>query len=380
MTGLSNKLSESLNRRKLEKTYRSLRLTDGGIDFSSNDYLGLAANQELASRIHQRYIDLALANGSGGSRLISGNSLLTERLEEELAIFFQAESSLLFNSGYTANLALLSCLPKKGDTILYDELAHASIKDGVRLSLGSRFSFKHNNIVDLARRLQKVSGQAFVVVESVYSMDGDEAPLQELAQLCEERGAALLVDEAHSTGIYGAGKGLVCELGLQNKVFARIHTFGKAIGNHGASVVGTAVLRNYLINFARPFIYTTALPPHTLLSLQLTFPYLQEHKELMVRLKENIAFYLQLKQEMLDSLLPAGVQINSRSPIQAIVFPGAAAVKKLGEELGQQGFEVRPILSPTVPVGKERLRICLHTFNSKDEIKALVQALAQFLA
>ena len=208
--------------------------------------------------------------------MISGNSLLAEQLERELAVFFQAESSLLFNSGYAANLALISTLPKKGDTIIYDELAHACIKDGARLSPAQRFSFKHNEVASLEKRLQRAQGQVFVAVESIYSMDGDEAPLRRIAALCKQYRAALLVDEAHSTGIYGEGRGLLNELGLQEEVFAAVYTFGKAMGSHGACISGSLLLRDYLINFARPFIYTTAAAPHSLLSLQRSFYYLQQ--------------------------------------------------------------------------------------------------------
>ena len=372
-----NRLSESLDRRKKEGTLRRMRIAGNEVDFSSNDYLGLARNRTLAEDIAWHYSQLNSANGSGGSRLITGNSQLAEQLEKELAAFFRMEASLLFNSGYSANLGLLSSLPKKGDTILYDELAHACIKDGARLSLAQRFSFKHNNVQSLETRLKKASGAIFVAVEAVYSMDGDEAPLQEMAAVCKAYGAALVVDEAHSTGIYGGGRGLVCELGLQESVFATINTFGKAIGHHGACISGSASLREYLVNFARPFIYTTAPPPHSLLSLQRSFLYLQEHPELIGQLKENIDFFLELKKERLAHLLPEGLQIESRSPVQAIVWPGIESLRRLTMKIQEQGFDVRPIIAPTVPEGRERLRICLHVFNTKEEISALVEVLAK---
>ena len=356
-----------------------MRIAGNEVDFSSNDYLGLARNKALGEDIAWHYSQLKSANGSGGSRLITGNSQLAEQLEAELAAFFRMEASLLFTSGYSANLGLLSSLPKKGDTILYDELAHACIKDGARLSLAQRFSFKHNNVQSLETRLKKASGAVFVAVEAVYSMDGDEAPLQEMAALCKAYGAALVVDEAHSTGIYGGGRGLVCELSLEESVFATINTFGKAIGHHGACISGSASLREYLINFARPFIYTTAPPPHSLLSLQRSFLYLQEQPGLIGQLKENINFFLALKKERLAHLLPEGLQIESRSPVQAIVWPGIEPLRRLTMKIQDQGFDVRPIIAPTVPEGRERLRICLHVFNTKEEISALVEALAKAL-
>lgn len=376
---LNNRLSKSLLRRQENKVLRSLKTNIRGIDFSSNDYLGLACSQALATRIAAASAAQAAGNGAGGSRLISGNSSLAEELEAQLARFFKAETSLLFGSGYMANMGILSSVPQKGDTILYDELAHACIKDGARLSMARRYSFKHNNLESLQKRLRIAEGQVFVVVESVYSMDGDQAPLEELAQCCRAYGAALIVDEAHSTGIYGAGSGLVCALGLEQQVFARIHTFGKAMGSHGACITGDWVLRNYLINFARTFIYTTALPPHSLLSLQAAVAYLQEHIHLAEVLQQRISFFNSLKKERLLQLLPEGFIPESNSPIQAIVLPGNERVIAVAARLQQKGYDVRPIVSPTVPERTERLRICLHTFNTEEEIEGLVDALAATL-
>lgn len=369
-----------LEERKQEKAFRSLSLTDASMtDFSSNDYLGFARNRELAARISKAAHAEVLRNGSGGSRLIAGNSALAEGLERQLALFFKAAATLLFNSGYMANQGIFSALPRKGDTIIYDELAHACIKDGARLSAARRYAFRHNDPDSLRQRLKRASGQAFVGVESVYSMDGDMAPLQDIASVCREAGAALIVDEAHSTGIYEEGRGLVCALGLEDEVFARIYTFGKAMGCHGACIAGSENLRNYLINFARPFIYTTAMPPHAVCTVREAFHYLQENPSLPVKLQARIAAFNGLKEEYLWPLLPQEVQIHSESPIQAIVLPGIEWGQKVAAVLRQKGYELRPILAPTVPAGKERLRICLHVFNTEEEIKGLVQSLAAAL-
>ena len=202
--------------------------------------------------------------GSGGSRLLAGNYPLIEKLEKSIASFHDAEAGLIFNSGYDANIGLLSCIALKEDTILYDQLIHASLRDGIRLGYAQSFSFEHNNPASLELRLKQAAGTVYVVTESLFSMDGDLAPLQEMAALCEQYNAKLIVDEAHATGIVGEhGEGLVQHLQLQSKCFARIHTFGKALGVHGAIVLGSSFLRSYLINFSRPFIYTTALPPCT---------------------------------------------------------------------------------------------------------------------
>lgn len=381
MQKLYKRIEEQLEKRKAAGFFRSLSAgQSGGVDFSSNDYLGLAKSKALAEVVQDGLVALPVSNGSGGSRLLSGNSKLAEALEIQMASFFRAEACLLFNSGYSANLGILSALPQKNDTVLYDELAHASIKDGVRLSLAKRYSFKHNNADSLRRYLEKSSGQAFVVVESVYSMDGDMAPLQEFTVLCKEFGAALLVDEAHSTGIYGQGSGLVCELGLEQEVFARIHTFGKAVGCHGACVAGSQTLKEYLINFARPFIYTTALPMHTLLNLEAAFNYIGHHPELAPLLQKKISFFKKLKHEHLEPLLVKEVQLESNSPIQPIVVPGNEAVRSLAKALREQGFDLKAVLAPTVPKGKERLRICLHVYNTEEEIEDLIKAIAQNLS
>lgn len=379
MQTLRNRLEKSLARRQETNSFRSLKIETPGVDFSSNDYLGFARNQELAARIASRSSAQSVANGAGGSRLITGNSAQAEALEAQLACFFKAEASLLFGSGYMANLGLLSSVPQKGDTILYDELAHASLKDGARLSMARRYSFKHNDPDSLRKRLRMAEGQVFVVVESIYSMDGDQAPLETLALLCREAGAALIVDEAHSTGIYGEGSGLVCALGLEQEVFARIHTFGKAMGSHAACIAGDKLLRSFLINFARTFIYTTALPPHTLLSLQAAMAYLQENVHLLQCLQENITLFNRLKTKELLPRLAEEQLLESSSPIQGVVLPGNERVKEVAGRLQQKGYDVRPILSPTVAEGKERLRICLHTFNTEEEIKGLVHALAGML-
>ena len=350
------------------------------MDFSSNDYLGLAKSREVAELVRNALSAMPVSNGSGGSRLLSGNSSLAEALENQMAVFFRAEACLLFNSGYNANLAVLSALPQKGDTVLYDELAHASLKDGVRLSHAQRYSFKHNSVDSLRRYLGKASGQVFVVIESVYSMDGDMAPLQEFAALCKEFGAALIVDEAHSTGIYGQGCGLVCELGLEEEVFARVHTFGKAVGCHGACVAGSQQLKEYLINFARPFIYTTALPMHTLLNLQFAFEYIGRNLRLSQLLQKRISYFKKLRHQYLEPLLVEEVQLESDSPIQPIVVPGNEAVRRLAQALRDKGFDLKAVLAPTVPKGKERLRICLHVYNSEKEIEALIKAIAQYLS
>ena len=232
-------LRRRLDERAARDALRRLRLPDGKTDFCSNDYLGVVTNGLLEDG------DGREAHGSGGSRLLAGNYALIEETEKMIAGFHSAPAGLIYNSGYDANVGLLSCVPGRGDIILYDALSHASIRDGVRLSFAQAHGFAHNDCNDLERRLAAGGdGTKFVVTESVFSMDGDLPPLEDMAALCGRYGAHLIVDEAHATGVIGAaGEGLVQQKGLEGACFARIHTFGKAMGCHGAVVLGSDRLR-----------------------------------------------------------------------------------------------------------------------------------------
>lgn len=375
---LIQKLQQKLLDRAENNSLRKLTVSKGMVDFFSNDYLGLARSKELSEIIFKECETLkGNSNGSTGSRLLSGNTDYVLKIEEELAVLFRAEKTLLMNSGYNANLAVLSSLPQKGDTIIYDELVHTSIKDGYRLSFASRFPFKHNDLQDMEAKLQKGKGDLFVVVESIYSMDGDAAPLKEMVALCERYGAYLIVDEAHSTGIMGTnGSGMACELEIEQKIFARIYTFGKGMGIHGACVAGSRILIDYLVNYARPFIYTTALPAHSQASVKMAFRYLNDHPELATTLANKIQ---QFKQGLPEKIIQSGRYIESNSPIQVIMTPGNTEVKGLAAHLQAKKLDIRPILSPTVKEGEERLRICLHIYNTDEELALLHQSLNEVL-
>lgn len=368
MESFQDLLRKALQAREVSGALRSLKSSDSNLlDFSSNDYLGLARSKELSSEIEHVWASTQnKTNGATGSRLLTGNSLITEHVEHELADLFKSEAALLFNSGYTANLSVLSSVPKRGDTIFYDELSHVSIKDGMRLSLATRQSFRHNDLQDLEKKLNRTQGNLFVVVESVYSMDGDAAPLSELSSLCERYKAHLIVDEAHSTGISGInGSGLCCELNIDQKIPIRIYTFGKAMGLHGACVVGSKELINYLINFARPFIYTTAMDSKGVLAISTAFKFLSTHSFLQQELQDRIDYFTTAMHNMPQLA-------KSNSAIQSFIIPGNKQVKQIANQLQMAGLDVRPILSPTVPQGKERLRIILHTFNTLSEIDKLI--------
>ncbi|NOQ70840.1 MAG: aminotransferase class I/II-fold pyridoxal phosphate-dependent enzyme [Crocinitomix sp.] len=355
---------KKLNERKESDSFRSLFIASNGIDFYSNDYLGIAKLKGPDEGL----------DGSTGSRLISGNSTLAEQVEREAADFFNYPSATLFNSGYAANTGLLSCLPQRGDTIIYDELCHASIRDGIQLSKADAFKFRHNDAKHLEERLKIAKGEVYVIVEGVYSMDGDEAHLALISMLCEDYGAYLIVDEAHSGGVYGGkGEGLVdCSDDddlFGAIVFAKIITFGKAFGSHGALVLGSEELKDYLINFSRPFIYTTALPPSSIARIRFAMNAVSSAEKERLKLKENILYFRQVAEEKKVTLL------DSTSPIQGVIIPTNAAVKAKAEHLLEKGFLVKAILSPTVPKGQERIRICLHSYNTQKEIAALIDAM-----
>lgn len=373
---ITNLLSERLANRQQQGLLRQLRTADDLVDFCSNDYLGFARSADLKTAIQQADLAHTTARtGATGSRLLAGETHLAATVEQELAQFYQTEAALIFNSGYDANLGLLACLPQADDILITDELIHASMIDGSRLSYATRHRFRHNDLQDLEQKLQQsqqATGQVFVAVESVYSMDGDQAPLVELCDLCERYGASLLVDEAHATGVYGPnGEGLVVALGLQNRVLARVHTFGKALGVHGSAVVGPMVLRNYLINFARPFIYTTALPPHSLLAIQAAHRHIQTRNDRQALLHERIRYF----QQSVAHKLPDSAWTPSESPIQCLIIPGNNQARQVAQQLQRAGFDIRAILSPTVPAGQERLRICIHAFNSTEELDRLATSL-----
>ncbi|MBF9252594.1 8-amino-7-oxononanoate synthase [Pontibacter sp. 172403-2] len=373
---LEENLQQKLTERAAKGNLRQLKVTSGLVDFCSNDYLGLARSEKLRALIREeeeKYKHLPL--GATGSRLLSGNHPLFEELETIIATYHHGEAALLFNSGYTANVGLLSALPQRSDTVFYDEASHASMKDGLRLSFAKSYSFRHNDVADLRQKLKLAAGQVYVVVEAVYSMDGDQAPLQELAQLCREQNAALIVDEAHAVGLYGEkGEGLTVALGLEKEVFAQVITYGKAMGNHGAAVVGAKVLREFLINYSRAFIYTTGLPTHALVALKCAYtllPDMTQERRQVKRLAQQL--YGQLNQ------LP-GIRCAPQESVILSVFVeegGTAKLKTLASFLQQQGFDVRPVLSPTVPTGQERLRVIVHAFNTSEQIDGLVKAIAK---
>ncbi len=363
-----------LQKRASEGNLRKLQVNHPPIDFCSNDYLGYS-KLNAKEEIFVKGVSINRSSnlfGSTGSRLISGNSHQTELLETEIAAFHSAEAALLFNSGYDANLGLLSSIANKNDLILYDELCHASIYDGMRLSFAKHYKFKHNqvkNLKELLDRHHASYSSVFIVVESIYSMDGDTAPLKQIADLCKSYlNCYFIVDEAHALGVFGKdGRGLCNELAIEKDCFARIYTYGKALGVHGACVVGSNELRDYLINFARSFIYTTALPIHSIDAIQQGYQLLKLNLG-MNDLTNNINYFLESKN---------GINgfIESESAIHSLILGNKEKVEELEKTLAANQIYAKAIKSPTVKSGTERIRICLHAYNSKEEIDLLLSVI-----
>ncbi len=350
---LPKTLQEKLHQREANNALRKLPLANTWIDFASNDYIGFAHNTSIFEATHQYLLDQNIKiNGATGSRLISGNHELYSKAESFIATFHQSEEALIFNSGYDANVGFFSSVPQRKDVILYDELCHASIRDGIQMSNAKAYKFGHNDLEDLERLLQRCQAEfveVYIVTESVFSMDGDCPNLEQLVQLTQKYNVYLVIDEAHALGVFGAqGEGLVQSLGLQDQVFARIMTFGKGLGCHGAAIIGSKELKNYLINFARSFIYTTGLSPHAVATIFTAYKHLGNEVETLQSLKDNIVFFNQEKLRL--GLKP--LFVYSKSAIQCAIIPGNDKVKSIAAQLQHKGFDVKPILSPQCPKDK----------------------------
>ncbi|MNK40243.1 8-amino-7-oxononanoate synthase [compost metagenome] len=373
MKSFPKSLSAKLAQRNGANSLRKLPAPNNLIDFSSNDYLGFSKSSQIFEQAHHYLLENKIVqNGATGSRLISGNHNLYRETENYITAFHQAESAIIFNSGYDANVGLFSSVPQKRDMILYDEYIHASIRDGIRLSNAKAYKFSHNDVADLERLLKKAYNEnsendIYVVTESVFSMDGDSPDLEKIKSLTGKYNAFLIIDEAHALGVMGKkGEGLV-----QNKIFARIVTFGKGLGCHGAAILGSSQLKEYLVNFARSFIYTTGLPPHSLATILTAYNYLDNNFSERELLDNNIGFF----SSEVNRLNLKDIFIKSESAIHCAVIPGNEKVKNISSVLRDNGFDVKAILSPTVPQGQERLRFCLHAYNTKQEITDVLQLL-----
>ncbi|KAI8076632.1 pyridoxal phosphate-dependent transferase [Gilbertella persicaria] len=387
MTTLDAQLEATLQkRRQISKIRRLVVNSKDAIDFSSNDFLGLAQNTTMRQSYLNELNSLPTILGSTGSRLLDGNSGYCEALEKRIAAFHKSECALIFNSGFDANVGLFSTVPQHGDIILYDELIHASVHEGMRMSRAAKkIPFMHSNVHDLDRILKSVihhypDKNIFVALESVYSMDGDIAPLKEFVALLRrywpnKENGYIIIDEAHSTGVYGdSGRGVVSQLGLEDEIFARLHTFGKALASNGAAVLGSQTLRQYLINYARPLIYSTFMSHSSLASIKCAYDMLESG--LTIPIQNHVHKITQRFRSTIQ--LPLGNLLPSSSPIQGVVLKGNEPVRALASFLNGKGFIVKPICSPTVPKGQERVRICLHGHNTIDQVDSLVKQIHLF--
>ncbi|MGA9239445.1 aminotransferase class I/II-fold pyridoxal phosphate-dependent enzyme [Robiginitalea sp.] len=377
MEDFPDKLLKKLRQRREEGAFRSLKSPISGVDFSSNDYLGFAQS-EVENAVE-------FASGSTGSRLISGNHHLFEDTEAIVADFHEAQAALIFNSGFDANLGLLSALLQRNDYIFYDTSVHASIRDGIALGKAKSYKFDHNNLDSLRARVSRVLGgsipegsEVYVIAETVYSMEGDGPDITALAGYCQQEGYRLILDEAHAAGVLGPqGRGAVIEAGCEDLVFARIITFGKALGCHGAAILGSSMLKDYLINYSRSLIYTTALPPSGVYAISRAYEWLSgpEGSRAQESLRQNISlFTASIKERGLTGYFP-----EARAAIHCCEIGGNERVKALSTALRAKGYDVKPILSPTVARGRECLRFSLHAFNTAEEIRGVLTILEQSL-
>lgn len=384
MVQLPEKLIQKLELRNGQNAMRSIPSpNEQRVDFSSNDYLGLAQKStlfDMASKIVKQTGHIV--NGATGSRLITGNHSLYNELEEMLAKFHRTEDALVFNSGYDANLGFFSSVPQRGDVVLYDEYIHASIRDGIQMGNSKSYKYKHNNLKDLVHKCEVERNkdladvEIYVVTESVFSMDGDVPDLSAFAKICKDYNCRFIVDEAHALGVFGKqGEGLLQELNLHEEVFARIVTFGKGMGCHGAAILSSTSLKSYLVNFARSFIYTTGLSPHAVASVLSAYDHLQNRVDEVVALKHNITYFNQ----KLESFNLNSKFIPSNSAIHCCIISGNDKIRDIAKVIQEKGYDVRPIQSPTVPEGRERLRVCLHSFNTEKEIDTLLKAIADLM-
>ncbi|KAH8906423.1 PLP-dependent transferase, partial [Coniochaeta sp. PMI_546] len=426
-------LAGLLDRRRSRDQLRTLTtVPPGTADFSSNAYLSLSTHTAVQAAFLSRLQHEASTSpqsllGSGGSRLLDGNSPYAERLERDIAAFHRAPAGLFFNSAMDANVGLFSCVPQPGDAIVHDELIHASVHDGMRLSRvapGKRIPFAHNlvwrtgsaklpscandNPCTSPRKLQSLetvlqdlqtgaeghqfkSGEknVFIAVEGVYSMDGDVAPLADVVQCIARslpRGNGyLVVDEAHSAGIFGdRGQGLVCELGLEDRVWARVLGFGKAMSCAGGIILCSQTTRSYLINYARSLIYTTAMAFPSLASIEVTYDFLMSgqtetllaHLRTILRQTHNLLLAVCARQRAPPHLL----RVDPAAPKSPIIPVFTSRPRSLASHCQRSGFMVRPIVAPTVPKGSERIRVCLHAGNTISEIEGLVAAVEAWVA
>lgn len=337
------------------------------LDFSSNDYLGLSNHPRLKEAAKEATDKFG--TGSSASRLLSGSLKLHEELESRTAEFKEKAAALVFNSGYQANVGVISAIAGKEDAIFYDRLCHASIIDGILLSGARHFRFNHNDIGhldSLLRSWRLKFKEAIIVTESIFSMDGDRAPVRELIRLRDKYNCRVMVDEAHATGIFGQkGSGIVAEEGLSGEVDIVMGTFSKALGSFGAYVASSREVKDYLINMCRSFIYSTALPPAVIAANIAALDVVRDEPHRRKELLQNSGLFR-------DGLKKRGFNIRGESQIIPLITGDSAKAVKMSETLREKGYWALPIRQPTVPAGQARLRFSLTYDHGKDKLREIV--------
>lgn len=368
-----NRLAAELEGLRARAQLRRLEV-NSGIDLSSNDYLGLARDLRLRQTLVAA-LNETDSVASTGSRLLSGNSTAWMELERDFALFAGTEAALFFSSGYAANLGLLSSILRPDDIVFSDAANHASIIDGIRLAKARSVIYNHLDMDGLEDKLRAHTpgeGEAFIVTESVFSMDGDRAPLEHLVILAERFGAELIVDEAHATGVFGPeGRGLAGDAGLTGRIFAAVHTCGKALAAAGAFVCGTETLKQFLVNRARTFIFSTALPPYLAAQIRAAM-------RLVVQSDRERAYLVKLSGFLRSRL--AGAEFDSGksdSQIIPVLVGENDAALVFAADLQKAGYRVKAIRPPSVPAGTARLRLSLNATLSFDTLERLVDTMVK---
>jgi 8-amino-7-oxononanoate synthase len=363
MSSVQQQMQEALSQHEQSGLLRTMQRYDHYIDFCSNDYLGILRDGLLTQGIEDILKQWSVPSyGTGGSRLIYGHHEYHEALENRLAQHHGAEKALVFDNGYMANHGLITALGTKETTLLLDAHCHASLLVSAHQSNARQvWKFAHNDLRQLEQKLQKASKPALVLIESVYSMDGDEAAIPEIIQLCHQHGAQLVIDHAHSFGWHNYEKAIPTISDPHHTLLAQVFTYGKAGGCHGASIVGSQLLSDYLINFSRPFIYSTAPTPYHAAAIWAMYNVLPTLDDRRKKLMQNIEHWNR-----------GQCETSHRTPIRIFKSPDS---REFTRGLNDAGFGVKAILPPTVAAVDTCLRVCLHAFNTTEEISQLQKLL-----
>lgn len=374
MTIVEERLRKELSALEQKQRKRDLRISDA-IDFTSNDYLGLTKSPVIREWVI-RDLQSGMLLGSGGSRLLRGNHVWHQLAEKEFAEFEDVPSSLFFSSGYAANMAVLTAIPTRHDSILYDTMVHASIKEGIHSSLAGKKSFEHNSVSSLRAAAESIKdgGNIYVIVESLYSMDGDEAPLEDIATLCDELGLFLIVDEAHATGLFGKhGRGLIDEKNVREKILLSIHPCGKALAAAGAFICSSEIIKSYLINKARTMIFTTALPPIIPATISEVLKEIKRNPSVIKKVHHNAKYVRNsLRTNLQEWIVPEG-----RSPIIPLIIGEDRVAVSVADEMQNRGIDIRPIRPPTVAEGTARFRITVNALHTQENLDLLCESLIE---